>query len=177
MHSAGEATSGWGVNLSPLQFQAPDLAETVRRILAEQQFNPQRLEIEITEGVLLRDHASTHATLQALKALGVSIAMDDFGTGYSSLGHLRRFPFDRIKIDRSFISDLVQDAHAQAIVRSIIALAGTLSMPVIAEGVETAEQAMLLLREGCREAQGYHFGKPMPAEAIAELLASPAAAA
>lgn len=152
------------VNLSPVQFRQPDLAEMIARILTETGFDPRRLELEITEGVLLQDVASTQETLQTLKGLGVSLAMDDFGTGYSSLSHLRRFPFDKIKIDRSFIVDAEHDANAQAIVRAIVALGGSLSMPVIAEGVETKTQAELLLQAGCAEAQGYLFGRPMPIE-------------
>jgi diguanylate cyclase (GGDEF)-like protein len=158
------------INLSPAQFRQPGLAQSVADCLKAIGFDPARLELEITEGVLLHDEAFVQETLRALKSLGVSLAMDDFGTGYSSLSHLRRFPFDRIKIDRSFVCDLGQQENARAIVRAVMALGGSLGMPVIAEGVETEEQALILQREGCCAAQGFLYGRPMPNEALLPML-------
>jgi EAL domain-containing protein (putative c-di-GMP-specific phosphodiesterase class I) len=154
------------INLSPAQFRQPGLAQSVAECLKATGFDPMRLELEITEGVLLHDEAFVQETLRALKSLGVSLAMDDFGTGYSSLSHLRRFPFDRIKIDRSFVCDLGQQENARAIVRAVMALGGSLGMPVIAEGVETEAQALILQHEGCCAAQGFLYGRPMPNEAL-----------
>jgi len=159
------------VNLSPVQFRQPGVAAMIEGVLAEVGFDPRRLELEITEGVLLHDGEATHTTLQALKAMGIGMAMDDFGTGYSSLSHLQRFPFDKIKIDRSFVNDLGRADNGSAIVRAVIALSHSLGLPVLAEGVETEQQASLLLAEGCEEAQGYHFGRPMPAAELAQRLA------
>jgi predicted signal transduction protein with EAL and GGDEF domain len=159
------------VNLSPAQFRQPDLAGMVARVLRETGLEPDRLELEITEGVLLHDTESTLATLAALKAQGVKIAMDDFGTGYSSLSYLRRFPFDKIKIDRSFVADLGTAPDADAIVRAIISLSHTLGMTANAEGVETADQAERLRAEGCEEVQGFYFGRPMPSGDVDALLA------
>ena len=158
------------VNLSPAQFRHPGLIGMVAEILRETGFEPQRLELEITEGILLGSTETTFATLQALKALGVGIVMDDFGTGYSSLGYLRQFKFDKIKIDRSFIQDLHQTAQAGAIVRAVVALGHSLGMRANAEGVETIEQADILSSEGCEEVQGYYFGRPMPAADFAAFL-------
>jgi diguanylate cyclase (GGDEF)-like protein len=157
------------VNVSPAQFHAGDLIGTVGRILSETGLAPERLELEITEGVLLRDTEATRATLLGLKALGVRITLDDFGTGYSSLSYLRRMPFDKIKIDRSFVANLGQDDAATALVRSIIALANGLGLETNAEGVETTFQAKLLRDEGCHEVQGFYFGRPMSANAFVDL--------
>lgn len=158
------------VNLSPIQFRQPDLAAMVARVLAETGLEPRRLELEITEGVLLKDTEATLATLHALKDLGVSVAMDDFGTGYSSLSYLRRFPFDKIKIDQSFVRDLGRWDQADAIVRAVIGLGRSLGMRTNAEGVERKEQAILLQREGCTECQGYLFSRPVPAVDLQKLL-------
>ena len=160
------------VNLSPLQFRQADLAQSIGQILAETGLAASRLELEITEGVLLRETDATLATLRELKRLGVRIAMDDFGTGYSSLNYLRCFPFDKIKIDQSFVRDLGCGLEATAIVRAIIVLGTSLGMHLIAEGVETAEQAEFLQREGCREMQGYFFGRPASIERFRAMLAS-----
>jgi diguanylate cyclase (GGDEF)-like protein/PAS domain S-box-containing protein len=157
------------VNVSPAQFHAGDLIETVERVLRETGLAPPRLELEITEGVLLRDTESTRATLIGLKSLGVRISLDDFGTGYSSLSYLRRMPFDKLKIDRSFVATLGQDEAATALVRSIIALANGLGLEANAEGVETKQQARLLRDEGCHEVQGFYFGRPMSASAFTDL--------
>jgi predicted signal transduction protein with EAL and GGDEF domain len=150
------------VNLSPLQFTQDDLVGSVRRVLDETGLDPARLDLEITEGLLIKDAGGALATLERLKALGVEISMDDFGTGYSSLSYFRMFPFDKVKIDRSFIRDMVESPQARAIVRSVIGLSHGLGMPVVAEGVETAEQLALLRGKGCDQVQGYLISRPNP---------------
>jgi EAL domain-containing protein (putative c-di-GMP-specific phosphodiesterase class I) len=138
--------------------------------LAESGLSAERLELEITESVLLSDSATTLATLHKLKSLGASIAMDDFGSGYSSLNYLQRFPFDKVKIDRVFTEALASSGKTRAIVRAIIELCGALNMATVSEGVETAEQYGILKGKGCDEAQGYLFGAAMPAAYTAELI-------
>ncbi len=157
------------VNVSPAQFHAGDLIETVSRVLADTGLAPHRLELEITEGVFMQDSDMTRTALVGLKGLGVRITLDDFGTGYSSLSYLRRMPFDKIKVDRSFVSALGHDPAANALVRSIIGLARGLGLETNAEGVETKAQAQLLRDEGCEEVQGYYFGRPMPVEDFVRL--------
>jgi diguanylate cyclase (GGDEF)-like protein/PAS domain S-box-containing protein len=154
------------VNLSPVQFHG-DLPRLVHAVLLETGLPPARLELEITEGVLIDDFARAVATLRRLKALGARIAMDDFGTGYSSLSYLQSFPFDKIKIDKSFISNLGTNLQSATIVRAVIGLARGLELPVLAEGVETKEQLAFLAKESCDEVQGYLIGRPMPIEAQA----------
>ncbi len=161
------------VNLSPLQFRNRALAQTVVSALAHAGLAPERLELEITESVLIEDSESSLATMHQLRNLGVRIVMDDFGTGYSSLSYLRRFPFDKIKIDRSFIADLTTGNHSLAIVRAVTGLAGSLGIPTTAEGVETTEQLRRLKLEGCTEAQGFLFGRPAAADSVAALLERP----
>ena len=150
------------VNLSPAQFRHGDLPTLVHQILLETGLTPNRLELEITEGVLVTDYARTLGLLRRLKGLGVKIAMDDFGTGYSSLSYLQAFPFDKIKIDQSFVSNLGRNDQSVAIVRAVIGLCRGLDLPVIAEGVETEEQLAFLVREHCNEIQGYLIGRPLP---------------
>ncbi|GJD64165.1 putative bifunctional diguanylate cyclase/phosphodiesterase [Methylobacterium frigidaeris] len=158
------------VNLSPVQFRSGDIDATVIAALREAKLDPRRLELEITEGVLLQDNASTLAILHRLKGLGVRIAMDDFGTGYSSLGYLRAFPFDKIKIDRAFVADLSVRPDALAIVRAVTTLADSLGMTTTAEGVETEEQLAHLRDAGCTEVQGYLVSRPVAVEAVAPML-------
>ncbi|SFV15358.1 diguanylate cyclase (GGDEF) domain-containing protein [Methylobacterium sp. 174MFSha1.1] len=158
------------VNLSPVQFRSGDIDATVIAALRDAGLDPHRLELEITEGVLLQDNASTLAILHRLKRLGVRIAMDDFGTGYSSLGYLRAFPFDKIKIDRAFVADLAVRPDALAIVRAVTTLADSLDMTTTAEGVETEEQLAHLREAGCTEVQGYLISRPVPSEAVAPML-------
>lgn len=170
-----EATSWPGVakvavNLSPVQFASRGLVEAVAVALEMSGLDPARLELEITEKVLLRESKATLATLQRLKALGVRLAMDDFGTGYSSLNYLQVFPFDRVKIDRCFISELEQSRQSKAIVRAVVDLCAGLDMTTTAEGVETETQLQILARAGCGEAQGYLFSQPLPAHEIPALL-------
>src|SRR5450759_2158416 len=150
------------INLSPVQFQHGDLPKLVHQVLLETGLSPARLELEITEGVLIGDFNRAVAILRRLKNLGVRIAMDDFGTGYSSLSYLQSFPFDKIKIDKSFIANLGRSQQAATIVRAVIALGHGLALPVVAEGVETEEQLRFLAGESCNEIQGYFVGRPKP---------------
>lgn len=151
------------VNLSPVQFKNGGLVDSVALALADSGLAPQRLELEITESVLLDNSEENVATLRALKALGVAISLDDFGTGYSSLGYLRSFPFDRIKIDRSFVRDMGESREALSIIRAITGMSNSLLIKTTAEGVETSEQMLQLQGEGCSHFQGYFFGRPQPA--------------
>ncbi|HEV7245720.1 MAG TPA: EAL domain-containing protein [Shinella sp.] len=154
------------VNLSPIQLGNADVADLVHRVLLETGLNARRLELEITESTIIADKERALQTLRRIKAFGVTIAIDDFGTGYSSLETLRAFPFDKIKLDRSFMSEVEASPQAKAIIRAILALGQTLRVPVLAEGVETSAQLAILLDEGCDEAQGYFLGRPMPVENI-----------
>jgi diguanylate cyclase (GGDEF)-like protein/PAS domain S-box-containing protein len=165
------------VNLSPIQFRHGDLAGMVHSMLLETGLAPTRLELEITEGVLVEDFGRGLATLRRLKLLGVRIAMDDFGTGYSSLSYLQSFPFDKIKIDQSFISKVKSNPQSAAIVRAVIGLAHGLNLPVLAEGVETEAQLEFLAAEACDEVQGYLMGRPHPISEYAELVGRDDAAA
>ncbi|MBV8754892.1 MAG: EAL domain-containing protein [Hyphomicrobiales bacterium] len=158
------------VNLSPVQFRHGDLPGFVHSVLLETGLPAGRLELEITEGVLIGDFSRAVSILRRLKALGVRIAMDDFGTGYSSLSYLQAFPFDKIKIDQAFISNLDRNVQSTAIIRAVIGLGHGLSLPVSAEGVETKEQMNFLKRESCDEVQGFLFGRPQPIEAYAHLV-------
>jgi diguanylate cyclase (GGDEF)-like protein len=160
------------VNLSPIQFKSKGLLLTVVSALAASGLSANRLELEITESVLLQDGDATLAILHELQGLGVRISMDDFGTGYSSLSYLRKFPFDKIKIDQSFIFDMSVHNDSLAIVRAVIAMGSGLGIATTAEGVETAEQFKQLKLEGCTEVQGYLFSPPRPAEEVKGLLAS-----
>jgi diguanylate cyclase (GGDEF)-like protein len=150
------------VNISPVQFHHGDLPRLVHSILLETGLSPNRLELEITEGVLIDDFSRAVSVLRKLKALGVHIAMDDFGSGYSSLSYLHAFPFEKIKIDRAFINDLETNHHSIAIVRAIITLGHSLNIPILAEGVETESQLNFLAKEKCDEVQGFLIGKPRP---------------
>jgi predicted signal transduction protein with EAL and GGDEF domain len=160
------------VNVSPAQFRTRNIAQLVAKVLADTGLKPSRLELEITESILLRDVDENLTTLRNLKSLGVRISMDDFGTGYSSLGSLRSFPFDKIKIDRSFVSDLERSQDAAAIVHAVLGLGHSLGVATCAEGVETQEQLAFLRGEGCTEVQGYYYSKPRPLGEIAEMLAT-----
>ena len=158
------------INLSPVQFQHGDLPRLVHQILLETGLAPSRLELEITEGVLIGDFARAVAMLRRLKGLGVRIAMDDFGTGYSSLSYLQSFPFDKIKIDQTFVANLGHSQQAATIIRAVIALGRGLNLPVVAEGVETEEQLRFLASENCNEIQGYIVGRPQPIDEYAEVV-------
>jgi diguanylate cyclase (GGDEF)-like protein len=158
------------VNLSPVQFSLPNLADVVVRVLAETGLEPHRLVLEITERLFISDTEKTLAVLHRLKMIGVGIAMDDFGTGYSSLSSLRSFPFDKIKIDRAFVVDLGENSQNSVIVQAVIIIARALGMTTVAEGVETAAQQRLLAALGCDEAQGYLFSNAVSCEQIPELI-------
>lgn len=151
------------VNVSPVQIERGDFVQVVRNALIETGLAPERLEIEVTESLFIQNLAYASKVLTGVKGLGVSVALDDFGTGYSSLGTLRAFPFDRIKIDRSFVFDMVRNSNAAAIVDSVLGLGRAMGLTVVAEGVETEEQLKLLRTLGCQQIQGYLIGKPMPA--------------
>jgi diguanylate cyclase (GGDEF)-like protein/PAS domain S-box-containing protein len=158
------------INLSPVQFRSRGLAAMVTSALAATGLAPDRLELEVTESVLLQDDAATIAILHQLRALGIRVSMDDFGVGYSSLSYLRKFPFDKIKIDRSFIGTLGETAGSEAIVRTIASLGTNLGMTTTAEGIETAEQLELVRRAGCTEGQGYHFSRPCAAADVFRII-------
>ncbi|WP_221469515.1 bifunctional diguanylate cyclase/phosphodiesterase [Cohnella nanjingensis] len=168
-HGAGLADLRMSVNLSSRQFMSQDLADSIRRIIQETGFDPGLLDLEITESMTL-DVGRAIATLHQLKQLGVSISIDDFGTGYSSLSYLKNFPVDRLKIDRSFISQMLSDTNDRSIVSTIIALAHNLNLQVVAEGVETDAQSAFLASHGCDEMQGYLISKPLPEEDIHRLV-------
>jgi diguanylate cyclase (GGDEF)-like protein len=157
------------VNLSAVQFRNGRLAEIVISALAAAGLSPARLELEITESVLLDETDFTLGTLHRLRGLGVRVSLDDFGTGYSSLSYLRSFPFDKIKIDRSFVREVTTSANGAAFVHAIASLGASLGMETTAEGVETPEQFELVRREGCTEVQGFYFGAPRPASELTEL--------
>jgi diguanylate cyclase (GGDEF)-like protein/PAS domain S-box-containing protein len=158
------------VNLSPIQFKHGDLPGLVHLVLLETGLEPHRLELEITEGVLIDDLSRALMILRRLKLLGVRIAMDDFGIGYSSLSNLQAFPFDKIKIDRSFVSNLDRNAQSATIVRAVIGLGRGLGLPILAEGVETKEQLAFLRSEACDEIQGYLIGKPLPIDSYVAVI-------
>ena len=167
-HSAGVRVA---VNLSPVQLASPGLSELVAQTLLQTGLPPDALELEVTEGALMENTAATRGALQALHDSGVHIALDDFGTGYSSLAYLTRMPISHIKIDRSFVSGLLDGGENEAIVRAVLAMARSLGMRVTAEGVETLEQAGVLKQMTCDSLQGYYFSRPVAADAIAALLA------
>jgi diguanylate cyclase (GGDEF)-like protein len=165
------------VNLSPIQFKNRDLVGVVQAALSDAGLAPTRLELEITESLLLAENETTLKALHDLRAMGVRISMDDFGTGYSSLSYLRSFPFDKIKIDRSFMADLTSRDDSQAIIKAILGLGQSLGMTTTTEGVETAEQLALVREHGASEVQGFLFSPPLPPGALANLLHSDAARA
>jgi len=160
------------VNVSPVQFKSQGLALKVARALAVSGLSANRLELEITEAVLIRDDDAALATLHQLRAVGVRIALDDFGTGYSSLSYLQRFPFDKIKIDRCFITDVAEAGGSSPIVQAVVNIAAARNMTTTAEGVETEQQLDMLRTLGCTEMQGYLFSPARPATEIRRLLRS-----
>ncbi|MFN3470891.1 MAG: putative bifunctional diguanylate cyclase/phosphodiesterase, partial [Novosphingobium sp.] len=168
--------AGWpdhvrlAVNLSPAQFRDRGLVGTVVSALAASGLPANRLALEITESVLLQDSAANMTMLHDLKALGVRISMDDFGTGYSSLSYLRSFPFDKIKIDQTFVRDILHDSDAMAIIKAVLDLGASMGVTTTAEGVETLEQLNALRGQGCAEIQGYFISRPAPASEIARML-------
>jgi len=176
LHQACQDALNWpehvrvSVNLSPVQFRRPGLIDIVKAVLATSELDARRLELEITESVLLQNNAVNLEALHQLRALGLTIALDDFGTGYSSLSYLQRFPFDKLKIDQSFVRDLENRPDSLSIVQSIATLGRNLRMRTTAEGVETLAQLETITAAGCTEAQGYYFGKPMPEAEFRRLL-------
>jgi diguanylate cyclase (GGDEF)-like protein len=161
------------INLSPVQFRHGDLPGLVHAILLETGLKSSRIELEITEGVLIGDYSRAISILGRLKALGARIAMDDFGTGYSSLSYLQAFPFDKIKIDRAFVSNLSRRGQAAAIIRAVIGLGRGLNLPVVAEGVETSDQLSFLSDEACNGVQGYLIGRPGPIARFGAVIGRP----
>ena len=172
LNEACRQASSWNndvrvsVNLSAVQIRSPQLLSMVVKALADSRLLSHRLELEVTETALVEDKDAAFATLRALKALGVSISLDDFGTGYSSLAYLHEFPFDKIKIDRSFVQSCEARKQSAAVINAVLGLAAELGMSTVAEGVETAAQLALLSEKGCNEAQGYYLGRPKPANEI-----------
>jgi EAL domain-containing protein (putative c-di-GMP-specific phosphodiesterase class I) len=172
LREACREAAGWSkplkiaVNLSPVQFTAGNLAELVTSALAHSGLDPNRLDLEITEGVLVKDAEGALKVLNSLKALGVKISMDDFGTGYSSLSYFRQFPFDKVKIDQGFIQDMEENAQSRAIIKAIVGLAKGLDIAILAEGVETEKQMDMLKRTGCEQIQGFAISRPAPIEAF-----------
>ena len=158
------------VNVSPKQFATPGLSQTILQALAASGLPPQRLELEITESIFIANVEKTLSALHGLRDLGVRIALDDFGTGYSSLSYLRSFPFDKVKIDRSFVEDLSKGGNAHAVIRAITTLADALGMDTLAEGVEEQDQLDVLRQEGCRFIQGFLFSRPVPAGEVVAML-------
>ena len=178
MRKALEEAKTWphhcrvAVNISPVQFKDPFLAQKIIKILTQAGFPPQRLELEITESSLIGDHDQALATISSLRNSGARIVIDDFGIGYASLGQLRAFPFDRIKIDRTFVSSLLVDRQCDAIVQSILTIGSRLQIPTTAEGVESEEVCERLLDLGCEDAQGWLFAKALAPEDVRKLLAA-----
>jgi EAL domain-containing protein (putative c-di-GMP-specific phosphodiesterase class I) len=162
---------GVSVNISACQFRDQSILLDVAAALGLSNLKPSRLELEITESVMLYDTDGTIEILGGLKALGVKIAMDDFGTGYSSLAYLTKFAFDKVKIDRAFVGAVTESQDCLAIIRAITGLCESLNIPTTAEGVETEDQLQRLRTEGCTSVQGFLLGRPKPIEAIAEILA------
>jgi EAL domain-containing protein (putative c-di-GMP-specific phosphodiesterase class I) len=179
IRSACQTAASWpdhvsvSVNLSATQFLSTDLYAITQSALQYAGLAPRRLQFEVTEALLLDDRLETWNTLGALKQLGVSIALDDFGTGYSSLSYLRSFPFDKIKIDRSFVREETRKADARPMIGALTALARTLGIKSVAEGVETADHLRLIEQCGCDEVQGYLFAPPMPLSQVTEALTDP----
>jgi len=180
LHEAARQNIGWqrqglpavhvGVNIASSPFHKGNLAQYVAAVLQASRLEPCYLELEVTESMLMERLEEGLKTLFALKEMGVRLAIDDFGTGYSSLAYLKRFPLDSLKVDRSFIKDLPGDADDAAITKAIVAMAHSLKLEVVAEGVETTEQLAFLQQQGCDQIQGFLFSRPVPAEQVPELL-------
>jgi predicted signal transduction protein with EAL and GGDEF domain len=169
---AGWSDVSMAVNLSAVQFRQPGLEQDVIAALADSRLAPRHLELELTESILLQGVDSVLATVSRWKALGIRLSIDDFGTGYSSLAYLKRFKVDKLKIDRSFVSDIAHDEEDRAIVRAIIQMAHSLNLKTIAEGVESAAIEERLRAMGCEESQGYFYSRPLPAAELDALIAS-----
>ncbi len=163
-------TMSVAINVSPVQFRLGNFVESVRAALQTSGLNPARLELEVTESILLSDTDETLAILAELRTMGVRMVMDDFGTGYASLGYLQKFRFDKIKIDKSFIDEIGTNPNSAAIVRAVVGLSEALGLTINAEGVETEDQARLLRAYGCHEIQGFHYWAPMPSSDLHQLI-------
>ncbi|MGH8632108.1 MAG: putative bifunctional diguanylate cyclase/phosphodiesterase, partial [Burkholderiales bacterium] len=174
-HASGASRIAVSVNISPRQFRRPELVEAIQHTLAETGLEPRFLEIEVTESLVMENAEDFVARLYALKALGVEVSVDDFGTGYSSLNYLKRFPVDRLKVDQSFVRDIIADQDDATIVKAIVRLGHSLGLMVTAEGVETGEQLDFLRACRCDQAQGFYFSRPLPAEEIETLILRPGA--
>jgi EAL domain-containing protein (putative c-di-GMP-specific phosphodiesterase class I) len=172
-HQLNGAPLRLSVNLSGKQFNDPLLHNAVERILADTQLKPPQLELEITESVLMQNDQASTSNLRAFQSLGVRIAIDDFGTGYSSLSYLKRFPVDTLKIDRTFIHDIIHNPDDETIIKAIIAMAQSLKVDTIAEGVETVDQLHFLRDNGCHTVQGFLLSKPFVASALPQFLQQP----
>lgn len=166
---AGLSPIRMSVNLSARQFEQPNLVTVVSQILEESKLDPSLLELEVTESFLMADIQGSVETLKQLRTLGISLALDDFGTGYSSLSYLKRLPINMIKIDRSFVQDVMSNPESMAVTNAIIALSKSLQLHVTAEGIETNEQLDYLKKQGCHEGQGFYFSRPVPADRVAEM--------
>jgi EAL domain-containing protein (putative c-di-GMP-specific phosphodiesterase class I) len=162
-----------GVNLSPSQVLSGTLSASVRTVLSQTRLDPALLELEVTEDIILADADKALAMFREIQALGVRMVFDDFGTGYASLSYLKKFPLDGLKIDRSFVTELRPETGDAAIVSSTIELSKKLGLTVIAEGIEDAATAAWLYANGCREGQGYHFGRPVPAQEFEQRFLTP----
>ncbi|MBS4097911.1 MAG: EAL domain-containing protein, partial [Sulfuricella sp.] len=158
------------VNLSARQFNQKNLLEPIFRALRSTGYQAEHLELEITESLIMQGTGKTIAILEEISAAGIRVSLDDFGTGYSSLSYLKRFPIDTVKIDRSFVRDIHTDPNDAAITSAIIAMAHSLKLSVIAEGVETVEQLAFLREQGCEEYQGYFYSPPLPADEIVRFM-------
>jgi EAL domain-containing protein (putative c-di-GMP-specific phosphodiesterase class I) len=169
-HQQGLQLLKIAINMSARQFRQDELADRIEAVFASTGANPAHVILELTESMVMHDVDSTLVALRALKKLGVSLSLDDFGTGYSSLSYLRRFPIDELKIDRSFINDIHTNPDDAAIAGAIIAMARSLGLSVVAEGVEKKEQADLLTTLGCNQVQGYYYARPMTVAAFTNRL-------
>ena len=158
------------INLSPVQFRDFGLLDTLGQLVREYQVQPSNIELEITEGVLLSGSSLVKETLEALHEMGIKLAMDDFGTGYSSLSYLRSYPFDVLKIDRSFVHDILKKPADRELINAIVAMSDGLGLKVVAEGVETKEQCRFLQSVGCDFGQGYFFSRPLSESALFDKL-------
>jgi EAL domain-containing protein (putative c-di-GMP-specific phosphodiesterase class I) len=180
LHTACSQNKAWqdagfplmyvSVNISSVQFKQPSFISTVKNVLQDTGLDPHYLELELTESILMESTETAIQTLKELKSMGVRISIDDFGTGYSSLSYLKRFPIDTLKIDRSFVQDVTSDPDDKAIINAIIALARSLNLKVIAEGVETIQQLVCLHEQGSDGMQGYLFSPPLPIDSLTQLL-------
>ena len=170
---SGHSDLRMAINLSAIQLQDKHIVNRISYLLHKYQIPPAKLELEVTETSILEDVQLSREQLKKIKDIGVILTLDDFGTGYSSLGYLQKFPFDKIKIDKSFVDGLPDSKENKVIVEAIIQLGKSFGIAVLAEGVETREQEQYLIESGCLEGQGYHYGKPMPEADLISYLAKP----